>query len=653
MVDYDRELNDEQRRVVLAQAGPLLVIAGAGSGKTRTLTYRVAHLIEVGVHPGEIVLATFTNKAAKAMLARVHELAARDISALWGGTFHHICHQLLRRHSKLIGYPTNFSIMDSEDARQLLQACLADFALHTRGENFPAAALISDIIGLAVNTETPLAELIVTRYPHFAPYTEDIVRVALAYQHRKESLGLMDFDDLLRYGVKLLSECDEVRERYAERFRHILVDEYQDTSLIQARLIDLLALRHRNLMVVGDDSQSIYSFRGANFENILRFPEKYSDCLIFKLETNYRSTPEILQLANLSIGNNTRRFRKVLQATKGAGVRPIMVEASTASSQAQFVVQRIIELVRSGTALDEIAVLYRAHYHCLELQMELVRQNVPFAVRSGIRFFEQAHIKDVVAYLRVTVNPRDELAWKRLFGMCSHVGKAMSQKLWQFLARQQDPLAAALGDSFLKVATAAARPALETLQHSLRAVAAPGMEKNPADALDAILAAGYRDHLCRRYPDAASRKEDVQRLAQLAACFANVADFLGELALMANMTEEEEDHTGVTAAGRVVLSTIHQAKGLEWSVVFLLWCADGMIPLTRALQDQAGEEEERRLFYVATTRAKDQLYLCYPRLDRSRGMRTIPLRPSRFLRELPSPYDEDRCPYEVWDVEED
>lgn len=651
MIDYERDLNEEQRRVVMEDQGPLLVIAGAGSGKTRTLTYRVARLIEDGVSPAEILLATFTNKAARAMLTRVRELACREIETLWGGTFHHIGHLLLRRHAELLGYERSFSIMDGEDARQLMTACLTDLGIDTRGGAFPKGNVIAEMVSLSVNTQTPLAEVVQGRYPFFASSMEDITRVSARYHARKESLQMMDFDDLLFLSLRLLADHPEILARYANRFRHVLVDEYQDTNLIQAQLVDLLASEHRNLMAVGDDSQSIYSFRGANFENILQFPEKYPDCRIFKLETNYRSTPEILHLANLSIVKNERQFQKTLQPTKKAGIRPVLVETRTVTQQADFTTQRIIELIRGGTPPQEIAVLYRAHYHSMELQMEMVRRGIPFEIRSGIRFFEQAHIKDVTAYLRIGANPRDELAWKRVLGLCNRVGKATANKVWSFLARQEEPLVSALTDGFLSSAPASARPGLAGLQRVLRQIwgtqALP-----PEEVIVSIMDAGYRQSLQERYTDAAMREDDLRELAVFSGRFANTEDFLGEMALLSSVTEDEPERED-RKNGRIVLSTIHQAKGLEWSAVFLLWCADGMIPLARALKEPGGEEEERRLFYVAATRAKDHLYLCYPLTDYTRGMGNMPLRPSRFLRELPSPYDEGSCPYELWVIDED
>jgi len=385
MIDYGRELNPEQLRVVMEPGGPLLVIAGAGSGKTRTLTHRVARLIETGVPPERIVLATFTNKAARTMLSRVKEITKVPTERLWGGTFHHLGHRILRSNAGLLGYPANFSIIDSEDARQMIASCIAASGIDGKADRFPKADVLGDIISLSANMDSGIDAVLSSRYFHLQERFEKIREVARRYEARKREVGVMDFDDLLVQTRRLLRDFPDVASRYAERFLHVLVDEYQDTNILQADMVDLLAARHRNLMVVGDDSQSIYSFRGADFRNILHFPERYKDCRIFKLETNYRSTPEILHLANLCIVRNDRQFHKVLKAVRGGGIRPVVVPTRNVLQQADFVAQRIRELNGSGMPLREIAVLYRAHYHSMEIQMELVRRGIPFEIRSGIR----------------------------------------------------------------------------------------------------------------------------------------------------------------------------------------------------------------------------------------------------------------------------
>lgn len=649
MIDYDKQLNAEQLQVVLEAGGPILVIAGAGSGKTRALTYRVVRLVETGTPPDRILLATFTNKAARSMLTRVEELIGRGISGLWGGTFHHCAHRTLRVHSDRLGYDRSFSILDSEDARQLMNTCVAESGVDVKSEKFPRGELLVEMVSMALNTECDLSDLIASRYPFFFHRFDEIIGVVERYRARKRMLNVMDFDDLLFNWRELLLRFSDVRDHYAERFEQVLVDEYQDTNSLQAHIIDLIASRHRNLMVVGDDSQSIYAFRGANYANIMNFPERYPDCRIFKLETNYRSTPEILNLANLSIINNENQFRKTLRAVRERGVRPVLVPARNVLQQADFVSQRLLELHRSGMPLGEMAVLYRAHYHSMELQMEMTRRGIPFEIRSGIRFFEQAHVKDVTGYLRIIANPFDELAWKRVLGLYPKIGRVTADKVWRFIVGQSDPRAGMDEESFRTCAGKGAAAGLARLQQTLSSLKGCADNDTPR-LIEAVLSGGYRDLLQERYGDASSREEDILQVAHFSSRFASLADFLSELALLTGPTEETSQ---ADEGNRVVLSSIHQAKGLEWSSVFLIWCSEGMMPLARALQEPGGEEEERRLFYVATTRAKDQLYLCYPLTDYGRGMGNLPVSPSRFVMEL-SPYSSrgGECPYDRWLVDE-
>jgi len=653
MIDYNQELNAEQYGVVMEEGGPLLVIAGAGSGKTRTLTYRVTRLIEEGTDPGRIMLATFTNKAARSMLSRVQTLLDRELPHLWGGTFHHIAHRILRANAERIGYDRQFSIIDSEDARQLMNTCLAEKNLGTQDPNFPKGNILADILSLSVNTEETIENIVMSRYPFSIYRIGDIESVLNGYRERKKALNMMDFDDLLLCCRDVLRDHPDVLERYGDRFLHVLVDEYQDTNKIQAEIVDLLASRHRNLMVVGDDSQSIYSFRGANFENILQFPEKYPDCRLYKLETNYRSTPEILHLANLCIVQNERQFPKDLRSVRSGGVKPAVVPLRNVYQQAEFVAQRILELADAGVPLKEMAILYRAHYHSMELQMELTRRRIPFEIRSGIRFFEQAHVKDVVSYLRLMVNSKDELAWRRILALYPKIGKVTIEKLWNHLGKADDPLQAFLDESFLKQVPKGAVAGIEKCRDMFREMRNRLESLNPRDAVEAVIKYGYEDYIRSKYTDWSSREDDLVQLGVYASKFVDLEAMLSELALMTNTEEQTGKEIDDEGRDRVVLTSIHQAKGLEWSVVLMIWCCEGMIPLARALKDPGGEEEERRLFYVAVTRAKDQLYLCYPVYDPNRSMGYLPLSPSRFIRELTSDSRKDwEKPFDQWLIDE-
>src|SRR5437762_6201229 len=429
-IDYARELNPQQHAPVTAPPGPALVIAGAGAGKTRTLTYRVAFLLEQGIPADRILLLTFTNKAAGEMMRRVADLLGGDFSALWGGTFHSIGNRILRRHADLLDYSRAFTILDREDAKDLIAACLDDAQIDVKRTRFPKADVLADIFSLALNTEKSIRQILEEQYEYFSPLAEEIEELGRRYAQRKRVTGVMDFDDLLVLWLKLLHDHAEIREQYQRRFQFILVDEYQDTNKLQSDLIDLLAARHHNLTVVGDDSQSIYSWRGANFRNILQFPERYPEARIYKIETNYRSTPEILSLANAAIAANAHQFGKQLTTARASGAKPVLVPCVDAGQQAAFVARRVLELRVEGINLNDMAVLYRSHFHALELQLELTRRNIPFSITSGIRFYEQAHIRDVAAYLRLVCNPRDELAFKRLTKLLPGIGGKSADRLW-------------------------------------------------------------------------------------------------------------------------------------------------------------------------------------------------------------------------------
>ncbi|MEK7466873.1 MAG: ATP-dependent helicase [Planctomycetota bacterium] len=626
-IDYARELNPQQLEVVMAGSGPLLVIAGAGSGKTRTLTFRVARLVESGVPPGAILLLTFTNKAAKEMLARVELLLGGACSAV-GGTFHHAGHLALRRHAAAVGMPRDFTILDRDDAEDLLGEVMEP-SVDLEAKRFPKAGLVLDMISMAANTRETLEAVVQRRYPMHFDLMQHLVAIQGSYAARKKDLGVADFDDLLTLWLQAMDENEEVRDEFRRRFAYVLVDEYQDTNILQAKIVDHLAFAHRNLMVVGDDAQSIYSFRGANFANIMKFPERYPDARTYKLEINYRSSPEILELANASIAHNRDQFEKHLVSQQPPGPRPRLVALERAEEQAAYIVQRIGDLEEEGIDLDQIAILYRSHYHSMELQMELSQRGIPFEVRSGMRFFEQAHIKDATSYLRMAANPRDELAWKRALRLLPKVGKVTAAKVWAAVANSKDPLGD-LAKKKLPMPKAAAA-GLEDLARTMQSVMA--FRDKPAAQLEAVISGGYRGHLFDTYENAQSRIMDLETLASYAGRFPTTTQFLSELALLSNVAEGE----GAQAPPerRVVLSTIHQAKGLEWQAVFLPWLVDGRFPDSRAL-GEGSEEEERRLFYVAVTRARRHLELCLPLYAREGQIPGVRQHASRFLQELPA-----------------
>jgi DNA helicase-2/ATP-dependent DNA helicase PcrA len=642
-IDYPAELNERQLAAVTAPPGPALVIAGAGSGKTRTLTYRVAYLLDNGVSPSNILLLTFTNKAAREMLERVGELVPFDLRDLWGGTFHSVGNRILRRHARELGWEPGFTIMDREDQKELLSGAVESAGIDTKAVRFPKPEVLGDLFSLAVNTGEPLEDIVERRYPYFRHLIPQIEALRDIYARKKLETNSMDFDDLLEKPLRLFRERPEILRIYQRQFEWILVDEYQDTNLLQAEFVDLLAAPQNNLMVVGDDAQSIYSWRGADFTNILGFPERYEGARKYVIETNYRSVPEILTLANAAIAPNTRQFPKDLApARPDREALPALVPTQDPGTQAAFVAQRILELRDEGVEFDEIAVLYRAHFHAMEIQLELTKRGIPFIITSGLRFFEQAHIKDVAAFMKLVFNRRDEVAFKRLVRMLPGVGGKGADKLWAEW-RASELASAETVSSFsaqilgFKVGPKT-RPGWEQLAYTLdELVDEGGRPRPPAAMMPSILGGVYEDYMKGKFTNYENRKQDLLQLQRYAERFDDLGEFLSQLSLLAGQdaveaTAERPDKEAVC------LSSVHQAKGLEWKAVFCVWLADGMFPNNRVVDDDedgTGLEEERRLFYVAVTRAKDELYLTYPLLWHGSFTGDVLQRPSRFLDEIP------------------
>ncbi len=643
-IDYAAELNEQQLAAVTAPPGPILVIAGAGSGKTRTLTYRVAYLLENGVDPKNILLLTFTNKAARQMLDRVTNLLPMDASGLWGGTFHSIGNRMLRRHGSVLGYSSGFTILDREDQKDLIDTVVAAAGINPKEIRFPKGDVLAEIFSFTVNTERTLEELLAEKFPYFLPLLEQIRDVHERYERKKKATNSMDFDDLLEKTLRMLKEHEEVADTYRRKFQFILVDEYQDTNKIQADFIDTLAAEHRNVMVVGDDAQSIYSWRGANFKNILAFPERYPDARVFKIELNYRSVPEILSVANAAIAANVEQFRKQLSATRETNeFKPAVVALNDGSEQAQFVAQRILELRDEGVPLDDIAILYRAHYHAVELQLELSRRGIPYQITSGVRFFEQAHIKDVAAFIRFVANPRDEVAFKRMVKLLPGIGGKSADNLWRAWEQALDANGeiSSWGERLLPMQVGArSKKSWQQLAFTLDEIAPGGRPNPPSEMITSIVEAIYDDYAKANFTNYELRKEDLNQLAAFARQFKDVDEFLSQLALISNVDAEAAPNA--TADSEAVnLSSIHQAKGLEYHTVFVIWLTDGMFPSTRSLETREAIEEERRLFYVSVTRARDELYLTYPHMRLNAGYGEMFQRPSRFLKEIPTQLVED------------
>ncbi len=635
-IDFRASLNDEQFAAVTAEPGPLLVLAGAGSGKTRTLTYRVAYLLSKGVRPGEILLLTFTNKAAKEMLGRVHELTGVEPTRFWGGTFHSIGHRALRMHGEAIGLPRSFTILDAEESEGVLRDAVehADKTFF-KDKTHPRAGPLHSIISMARNTQLSIDETIRRFFPQHEGIIERVPLFARKYAEKKTEARVFDYDDLLEHWLDLLKKSPETAAYYAQRFRHVLVDEYQDTNVLQSQIVDLIGSHHK-VMAVGDDAQCIYTWRGANVENILTFPDRHPGTVIHRIETNYRSTPQILALANgvLLAQPKGRAFEKELRPHRANSEKPYLVQAMDGREQAQFIIQRIRGLVDEGCSLSDIAILYRAHFQALDIQLELARVQIPYQITSGVRFFEQAHIRDLVALLRFVYNPSDTAAWKRIAILLPKVGDKNATKLHSAAAdharlMQQDFIEALATDDVASRVPKDAKEEWPRFVASLQQVKDIMRTMKPHNAIEVAIDGWYGDYLKGAFANYISRLDDLKSMIGFASRFEDMQDLLAQIMLL---NSETSDRSADPNADALRLTTVHQAKGLEFAAVFMISLADGMFPLRRAIEAN-DVEEERRLFYVAVTRARDELYLCYPKVN-TKGGPAMLLSPSRFLQEL-------------------
>ena len=626
-------LNPEQYAAATAGDGPVLVLAAAGTGKTQTLVYRVAYLVDKGVAPESILLLTFTNKAANEMLERAKATVGPMVGDIWSGTFHHVCNRILRCHAHLIGYRNNFVIADRDDSRKLIEKAMKEVGVG--GDEFPKRDVLASLFSNAVNRDVPLEQVLGEKLSTTPFNFEDIVRVRDVYTRMKFDDGIMDFDDLLVNTVRLFEFKPEILEFYQGQFDYILVDEYQDTNSIQSRFVDMLSGPGGNIMAVGDDFQCIYTWRGADFRNIMDFPRRYPDARVIKLERNYRSTPEVLDVANACIACNTEQFQKTLRATHPHGDKPSVYFVRDAVAQSMDVVSFIRRYVEHGYKYSDIAVLYRSHFHSIDLQMLLSRSRIPFTITSGIGVFESAHVKDLISLLRVMADPRDRLAFERFFVLFPGVGEQTASKMWAKLGGLCDLSGEEGRATLLKLLKPAARALWAPLSDSVAAyfdeVAETGREPIVSFVND-FLDKFYTAHLQREYENPEERGDDIVEVASQIESRGSLAAFLQDVALLTNTDAEN-----VPGLGRntVRLSTIHQAKGLEWPVVILLWACEEMFPSAKALRDGEDDSEERRLFYVAVTRAKNALCLFAPMNRKNYDGHYFPCRPSRFISELP------------------
>lgn len=638
-IDFRGQLNDEQFHAVTAEPGPLLVLAGAGSGKTRTLTYRVAYLLSKGVKPSEILLLTFTNKAAKEMLHRVQDLTGIEPARFWGGTFHSLGHRALRIYGEAINIPKNFTILDAEESESLLkQTVEREDKLFFKDKTNPRPGPLFDVLSLARNTQLTIAETVKKNFPQYEDIAHRFPAFATAYATKKREQNVVDYDDLLEFWLELLIKAPNVAQYFSHRFRHVLVDEYQDTNTLQAQIVDRLAAHHC-IMAVGDDAQCIYSWRGANFENIISFPDRHPGTVIHRIETNYRSTPEILNLANgvLLAQPKGRHFDKELRAARGHAQKPFVVQAMDDREQAEFIVKRIRSLVEDeGVSLNEIAVLYRSHFLALEVQLALSRAGLPYHITSGVKFFERQHIRDLVALLRFVYNPSDAQAWQRIAILLPKIGEKGAQKIYTTAVEharlmQKNFLDVLDTDDVRSRVAKEARDDWVNFCASLQQVAESMQNGRPADAVNTAIDGWYDDYLKGAFADYIDRKEELRALVGFAQRFEQTQDFLAQIVLL---NSETSDRHVEPEAEAIKLTTVHQSKGLEYDAVFLIGLADGQFPGRRAIES-GDVEEERRLFYVAVTRARNELYLSYPKVSMRGGPGGMLLTPSRFILELP------------------
>ncbi|MDP4645374.1 MAG: ATP-dependent helicase [Opitutales bacterium] len=635
-IDFRSELNDEQYAAVTAEPGPALVLAGAGSGKTRTLTYRVAYLLQQGCMPDEILLLTFTNKSAKEMLERVEDLTGVSRRYLWGGTFHSIAQRILRVHGDAVGLKRNYTILDESEAESLLKNAIQSVdSKFIKGKNNPKPKVIANMISYARNTCRSVYDEADEHYPFLEGMAAKIESFHKTYQAEKLKQQVVDYDDLLEYFLKLLREHPEIAARYQERFKHILVDEFQDTNRLQSDIVDCLGLNHQ-VMAVGDDAQCIYTWRGADFDNIMRFNDRHPGAVIHKIETNYRSSPEILEFANSVLAAQPAGlgYSKELRAVRPSGEKPYFVPLMDARGQANFIIQRIEGLIDEGRSLSDIAVLYRAHYHAMDLQMELTRRNIDYQITSGVRFFEQAHIKDFTAQLRFASNPNDVSAFARFACLLPKVGPKTAERIHAFtkkLAEKQEKnfCDVLCSEDVLKKVPNDAKEEWPSLAETIREVSVALTEDSPQNIVQVALDGWYSSYIREIYPNWTERADDLQSLVAFASRYDTMEELLAQLVLLASESNErspeEQKHC-------LRLTTIHQAKGLEFPIVFVIGLADGLFPLKRTIDD-GNMEEERRLFYVAVTRAMEELYLAYPMLN-SQGNSVMRLNPSRFIQEV-------------------
>jgi len=624
VIKYKEELNPAQYEAASAVEGAYLIIAGAGSGKTRTLVYRVARLIELGYQPQSILLLTFTRKAANEMMNRAALLLDNRCSKINGGTFHSFANSILRKYAKAIGFESSFTILDQGDSQDVINLIRSQSGLAKKEKRFPNKQTLNKVFSLSVNTEKKVEEIILDDYPHFYDQIDKILDIQKIYDSYKKKNNLLDYDDLLIYLRDFLFSLSPSAKTLLQSFNFVMVDEYQDTNKLQASVVSALTQLKKNIMVVGDDSQSIYAFRGANFKNIMDFPNLYNDVKIIKLEENYRSTPEVLKFANKIVEEAIEKYPKVLFSQKLSGELPAIVATQNENLQSKFIVEKILELREEGISLKDIAVLFRSSYSSFDLEIELTKANIPFVKFGGMKFVETAHIKDVLAFLRISLNPKDVVSWYRILLLHEGVGPKTAERILDEIATatislNQDPHSFSknkLNDKIFRL--------LELLY------ALHTKEGTPTEKAQQVIEY-YLPVFKDKYDDYNKRKKDLDIFLNITEKYRSMESLLSDMAIeppidsVVDLEEETKEDEFIT------LSTIHSAKGLEWHSVFVIHAIDGFFPSYRSMDKLENLEEERRLMYVAVTRAKQNLFISYPMNIYDRESGTTLSKPSRFL----------------------
>lgn len=615
------QLNDRQYEAVTAMEGPVLVIAGAGSGKTRVIEFRVLHLVEAGIDPASILLLTFTRRSAAEMISRAAALDTR-CRGVEGGTFHSFANRVLRKYCSFFGLPPGFTIYDEADAEEAVQRCAVKLGLFSKKGRRPRKDMLRKIISMSANKEAPIASVLEKYYAPFMEFLDEIKAVREAYTEYKVRSKCLDYDDLLIY-MKLLLQNEGVAGQLSKRYRYIMIDEFQDTNAVQGQIAFRLAERHRNVLVVGDDAQSIYSFRGADHQNIMRFPELFHGCKIVKLEDNYRSTQAILDLANAVLDDMPGRYEKCLRAAaKGRGTKPRLVFLKDAYEEAAWVADRIKELYDEGMELSHQCILFRSAYITLPMQAELTKRNIPFAVWGGLKFYEAAHVKDVLAHMKILVNPHDVLSWSRVLLLVDGIGPKTAERLIDEIAGLEDLEA-------MLVYMDERQGNREGLLRLAAVMGAAARMTGPGEQCAAVVEY-YSPLLRERFDlDWKLRKNDLEALAQIAERYESLRDILVDLAIEPPQRGVRDFHDTVWERP-LIMSTIHSAKGLEWRNVFLIGAVDGVLPSSYTTRDAEALEEEQRLLYVAVTRARETLTILVHHEGRDNGIHTFN-RLSRFI----------------------